>query len=79
VALCRRFGLPASEQQTVRRQADGTRRHLDATWRRRDGRFVVAEIDGALHTDQRRWWDDQFRRNDITLGPTRCGSDDTDV
>lgn len=67
-ALCRRFRLPAPDRQTIRRQRDGKRRYLDATWRRRDGRLVVAEVDGALHTDQRRWWDDQFRQNEITLG-----------
>jgi hypothetical protein len=68
VRLCRRFGLPAPQQQTVRREADGRRRYLDATWRRRDGRLVVAEVDGALHLDQRRWWDDQQRHNELVLG-----------
>ena len=68
VRLCRRFGLPPPEQQTVRREPDGRRRYLDATWRRTDGRLVVVEIDGALHLDQRRWWDDQARQNELALG-----------
>ena len=29
---------------------------------------MVVEIDGALHLEQRRWWDDQLRQNEITLG-----------
>lgn len=68
VRLCRRFGLPTPEQQAVRRDASGRRRYLDASWRRADGRLVVVEVDGAVHLDQRRWWDDQLRQNEVTLG-----------
>jgi hypothetical protein len=68
VALCRRFHLPTPLQQTVRRDGSGRRRYLDATWRRRDGRLVVVEIDGALHLSQQRWWADQLRQNEIMLG-----------
>lgn len=68
VRLCRRAGLPAPTQQTVRRERGGRRRYLDASWRRRDGRLVVVEVDGALHLSPRRWWDDQLRQNEITLG-----------
>jgi hypothetical protein len=68
VRLCRRFGLPPPMQQTVRHERGGRRRYLDATWRRSDGRLVVVEIDGALHLNPRRWWDDQLRQNEITLG-----------
>lgn len=68
VRLCRRFRLPVPEQQRVRREPGGRCRYLDATWRRGDGRLVVAEVDGALHLDQRRWWDDQDRQNQIVLG-----------
>jgi hypothetical protein len=67
VRLCRRFGLPEPLQQEVRREPNGRRRYLDATWRRRDGRLVVVEVDGALHLSPRRWWDDQLRQNEITL------------
>lgn len=66
--LCRRAGLPPPEQQTIRRERGGRRRYLDATWRRRDGRLLVVEVDGALHLEQRRWWDDQLRQNRIVLG-----------
>lgn len=65
--LCRRYRLPAPERQTVRREPSGRRRYLDATWRRRDGRLVVAEVDGALHLAVRRWWDDQLRQNELSL------------
>lgn len=67
VRLCRRAGLPPPEQQTVRRDRSGRRRYLDATWRRKDGRLVVVEVDGALHLSPRRWWADQLRQNERTL------------
>jgi hypothetical protein len=68
VRLCRRAGLPPPEQQTIRRDRGGGRRYLDATWRRRDGRLLVVEVDGALHLEQQRWWNDQLRQNRIVLG-----------
>src|SRR5699024_2097586 len=49
VRLCRRHGLPRPIQQRVRREPSGRRRYLDASWRRADGRLVVAEVDGAMH------------------------------
>ena len=67
VRLCRRYGLPKPRQQQVRQDPSGRRRYLDATWTRFDGRLVVVEIDGAVHLDQGRWWDDQLRQNDIVL------------
>jgi hypothetical protein len=67
IRLCRRAGLPPPQRQTIRRERGGRRRHLDATWRRRDGRLLVVEVDGALHLEQRRWWDDQHRQNEIVL------------
>lgn len=68
VRLCRRYGLPAPEQQSVRRDRSGRRRYLDACWRRRDGRLIVVEVDGAVHLSPRRWWDDQLRQNELMLG-----------
>ena len=65
--LCRRYRLPAPDRQTVRREPSGRRRYLDASWRRSDGRLVVAEVDGALHLAVRRWWDDQLRQNELSL------------
>ncbi len=67
VQLCRRNGLPTPQRQEVRREPSGRRRYLDATWRRRDGRLVVVEVDGALHLAPRRWWDDQLRQNELAL------------
>ena len=66
--LCRRAGLPPPERQQVRRDRFGRRRYLDAEWvRRRDGRRVVAEVDGALHLIVQRWWDDQLRQNEVVI------------
>lgn len=67
VRLCRRYRLPAPIQQVRRRDGSGRNRYLDATWRRSDGRLVVVEIDGGLHLEQQRWWDDQFRQNELSL------------
>ena len=67
VRLCRRFGLPEPQQQTLRHDGRGRRRYLDATWRRSDGRLVVVEVDGALHLAVSRWWSDQLRQNELTL------------
>ncbi len=65
--LCRHAGLPAPTRQSVRVEPDGRRRYLDAEWSRRDGRRVVAEVDGALHLSPRRWWDDQLRQNELVI------------
>lgn len=67
VRLCRRHGLPAPIQQAVRRERSGRRRYLDASWRRGDGRLIVAEVDGALHLSQKWWWADQHRQNELML------------
>jgi hypothetical protein len=65
--LCRRHGLPEPTRQAVRPDVRGQRRYLDAEWRRPNGRRVVAEVDGALHLVARRWWDDQFRQNELVI------------
>lgn len=67
VRLCRRNGLPAPIQQLRRPDSSGRNRYLDATWRRKDGRLVVVEVDGALHLNPKRWWDDQLRQNELSL------------
>jgi hypothetical protein len=67
VRLCRRFRLPAPRQQAVRTEPSGRRRYLDAEWVLRDGRRVVAEVDGAVHLLPRRYWDDMERANEIAL------------
>jgi hypothetical protein len=68
--LCHRFKLPAPTRQAVRIQHDGRRRYLDAQWTRADDRVVAAEVDGALHLTPRRWWDDQYRQNELTIAGT---------
>jgi hypothetical protein len=67
VRLCRAHRLPPPAQQVARIDSAGRRRYLDATWRRRDGRLVVVEVDGALHLVATRWWDDQLRQNELAL------------
>lgn len=65
--LCRLHGLPLPERQAVRRDSTGRRRYLDAVWRQPGGGLLVAEVDGAVHLNPRRWWDDQFRQNELAL------------
>lgn len=65
--LCRRHGLPEPVRQAVRVERFGRRRFVDAEWQRRDGRRVVAEVDGALHLVARRWWADQLRQNELVI------------
>lgn len=67
VRLCRRHGLPEPLRQEVRLDSAGRRRYLDATWRRADGRLVVAEVDGGLHLIATNWWKDQLRQNELAL------------
>lgn len=65
--LCRRNGLPEPIRQAIRVEPSGRRRYLDAEWTRRDGRRVIAEVDGALHLIARRWWADQLRQNELMI------------
>jgi hypothetical protein len=65
--LCRRHGLPIPVRQAVRVDRSGRRRYVDAEWRSRTGKRVVAEVDGALHLAPRRWWDDQLRQNEFVI------------
>lgn len=65
--LCRRHGLPGPFRQRRRRDSRGRRRYVDAWFRRRDGRVVHVEIDGALHLEIRTWWADQWRQNELAL------------
>jgi hypothetical protein len=67
IALCRREGLPRPSQQSVRRAPDGRRRYLDAVWELRDGRRVVAEIDGANHLRSDQWMADTWRQNELVI------------
>lgn len=65
--LCRRYGLPGPVRQVARRDTNGKRRWLDATFRRADGRLVVVEIDGAAHLLPLDYWDDMARGNEIVI------------
>jgi hypothetical protein len=65
--LCRRHALPQPARQGVRVDRSGRRRYVDAEWRSRTGKKIVAEIDGAVHLAPRRWWDDQLRQNEFVL------------
>ncbi len=67
VRICRRHRLPVPQRQAVRRDSDGARRYLDASWMRADGRSVIAEVDGALHLTVTNWWADQQRQNALSL------------
>ena len=58
VRLCRTARMPLPDRQRVRPDASGRIRFLDATWRRRDGRAVQAEVDGAVQLISRGRWDD---------------------
>ena len=62
--VVRAFRLPQPSRQSARRDAQGRRRWLDAEWSEYK---IVAEIDGAQHTeDPLQRWDDMER--DIDLG-----------
>lgn len=65
--LCRRHGLPQPVRQEARRDKNGKRRWLDATFCRADGRLVVVEIDGAAHLLPLDYWDDMARGNEIAI------------
>jgi hypothetical protein len=67
VRICRQAGLPRPTQQVPRRDASGRQRYLDAQLVRPDGRVLILEVDGALHLDPLRWWDDQARSNDLVV------------
>jgi hypothetical protein len=61
VRLCERYGLPRPVLQQKRRDAAGRVRYLDVRFRRRDGRTLNVEIDGAAHFDVLAAWSDMER------------------
>lgn len=69
--FCRRNRLPRPVLQAVRLDRHGKRRYLDATFKRRDGRLLRVEIDGALHLVVRTYWDDMSRGNELVIGDER--------
>ena len=63
--VVRPFGLPEPSRQSARRDRQGRRRWIDASW---DDRKVAVEIDGAHHTeDPLQRWDDMERDIDLML------------
>jgi hypothetical protein len=67
VRMCRRWRLPVTARQQVRRDRWGRRRYLDVVLTGPSGQMVRAEIDGALHLLVRNYWDDMFRQNELTI------------
>lgn len=66
--LCRRARLPEPSRQTIRYDARGRRRYLDAyfdRWR------LHVEVDGGQHLDPRTAWADMQRQNDIWISGDR--------
>lgn len=65
--LSARYGLPQPVRQSVRRDSQGRRRYLDGWYRRADGRVVHLEVDGGVHLEALRWWDDMDRQSDLAI------------
>jgi len=64
--LRRRAGLPPPIRQSVRVDASGRRRYIDADF----GAFSV-EIDGGFHLRPLNYWADARRQNELVLGGDR--------
>jgi hypothetical protein len=64
VALCHKAGLPVPSRQTVRVDASGRKRYLDAFF---DEWGVRLEIDGAHHMAVDEWWRDMRRHNNLSV------------
>jgi len=69
--FCSRNGLPRPMLQQIRRDSEGRRRYLDATFKKADGRLIRVEIDGALHLLVQTYWSDMARQNDLVIGHER--------
>jgi hypothetical protein len=65
--LCRKFGLPEPDRQTLRRGPDGVY-HLDAEW---SSYGVVAEIEGLHHLQADQALADASRQNELTISEDR--------
>jgi hypothetical protein len=66
--LCRRFGLPEPDRQTMRRDRSGQLRYVDASWH---DYGLHAEIDGGYHLNPEAYWADMMRQNDLWIGRER--------
>jgi len=65
--LCRKFGLPEPDRQTLRRGPDGVF-HLDANW---SAYGAVVEIEGLHHLEAAQALADTSRQNELTIGNDR--------
>jgi hypothetical protein len=65
--LCRKFGLPEPDRQTLRRGPDGVF-HLDSAWSAYD---AVVEIEGLHHLEAAQAMADASRQNELTIGNDR--------
>ena len=66
IRIARRVGLPPPLQQSIRCDASGRRRYIDADF----GAFAV-EVDGGLHLLTLNYWADAQRQNDLVIGGDR--------
>ena len=66
-ALCRRWNLPVTARQVVRKDRYGKRRYLDVELIGPDGLVARVEVDGAVHLLVRSYWDDMFRQNEFVI------------
>lgn len=65
--LAREAGLPSPRRQALRREPSGRVRYLDAEFDLPDGRTLAVEIDGAVHLQTQKWWDDLDRQNELVI------------
>jgi hypothetical protein len=65
--LARQAGLASPRRQAVRREPSGHVRYLDAEFDLPDGRRLAVEIDGAVHLQTLKWWDDLDRQNELVI------------
>jgi hypothetical protein len=63
VKLARKAGLRPPIRQSIRLDANGRRRFVDA-----DFETFQAEVDGGIHLRPLNYWDDARRQNDLVLG-----------
>lgn len=69
--MCRRFGLARPVRQTVRRDAQGRHRYLDAEWVLTNGSIGVLEIDGRHHLEVEHWEADMRRERGVVISGRR--------
>lgn len=66
-ALCRKHGLGRVVGQRVRYDGKGHKRYLDGDIEGPDGKLLPYEIDGGLHMEAERFWNDLERQNELLI------------